>query len=116
MKSYEYYDHYIGMTLNAGDESQDMERLFFDLEAEDINPTSEFANYVEAVIEQGAPEDNEKEVAVQALLYFLCETMGENFVEDEFEADSFSISFEGEVLYTATCAEYVEYCESKGWI
>ena len=116
MKCYEYYDHYIGMTLNAGGESQDMKRLFWDLEAEDLNPATEFANYVEAVIEQGAPEDNEKEVAVQALLYFLCETMGENFVEDEFEADSFSISFEGEVLYTATRAEYVEYCENKGWI
>ena len=41
---------------------------------------------------------------------------GETEAEDEFEADSFSISFEGEVLYTATSAEYVEYCESKGWI
>ena len=116
MKCYEYYDNYIGMTLNAGDVSWDMDRLFMDIAAEDISPASEFAAYVEAVIEQGVPEDNEKEVALQALLMFLCEYMGENFVEDEFEADSFSISFEGEVLYAATCSEYVEYCESKGWI
>ena len=84
--------------------------------SEFIQPASEFAAYVDAVIKQGVPEDNEKEVAVQALLMFLCEHLGENFVEDEFEADSFSISFEGEVLYAATCSEYVEYCESKGWI
>lgn len=116
MKCYEYYDNYIGMTLNAGDKSEDMSDLFAEIEAEGISPASEFAAFVEAVIEQGAPEDNEKEVAVQALLYFLWQTMGENFVEDEFEADSFSISFEGEVLYAATCSEYVEYCESKGWI
>lgn len=116
MKCYEYYDNYIEMTLKAGDESQNMEDMFFEIAAADISPASEFAAYVEAVIEQGVPEDNEKEVALQALLMFLCEHLGENFVEDEFEADSFSISFEGEVLYTATCAEYVEYCESKGWI
>ena len=116
MKPWEYYDNYIEMTLNAGDETRSMEWLFEDLEDEDISPASEFANYVEAVIEQGVPEDNEKEIALQALLMFLCESLGENFVEDEFEADSFSISFEGEVLYAATCSEYVEYCESKGWI
>lgn len=116
MKLWEYYDNYIGMTLNAGDESQDLEWLFAEVEDAGISAASEFASYAEAVIKQGVPEDNEKEVAVQALLYFLCEHLGENFVEDEFEADSFSISFEGEVLYTATSAEYVEYCESKGWI
>ncbi|MBO5135037.1 MAG: hypothetical protein J6C15_07810 [Bacteroidaceae bacterium] len=116
MKPWEYYDNYIGMTLKAGDETRDMEWLFLEIEDEGISAASEFAAYVDAVIKQGVPEDNEKEVAVQALLMFLCEHLGENFVEDEFEADSFSISFEGEVLYTATCAEYVEYCESKGWI
>ena len=116
MKSYEYYDNYIGMTLNAGDKSEDMPDLFAEIEDAGISPAAEFAAFVEAVIEQCVPEDNEKEVAVQALLYLLCETRGENFVEDDFEADSFSISFEGEVLYAATCSEYVEYCESKGWI
>ena len=116
MKPWEYYDNYIGMTLKAGDESQDLEWLFAEVEDAGISAASEFAAYVDAVIKQGVPEDNENEVALQALLYFLCEHLGENFVEDEFEADSFSISFEGEVLYTATSAEYVEYCESKGWI
>ena len=116
MKPWEYYDNYIGMMLKAGDETRDMEWLFLEIEDAGISPASEFAAYVDAVIKQGVPEDNEKEVALQALLMFLCEHLGENFVEDEFEADSFSISFEGEVLYTATCAEYVEYCESKGWI
>lgn len=116
MKLWEYYDNYIKMTLKAGDKTEDLEWLFADIEAEGISAASEFVAYVEAVIKQGVPEDNEKEVALQALLYFLCETMGENFVEDEYEADSFSISFEGEVLYAATCSEYVEYCESKGWI
>lgn len=116
MKPWEYYDNYIGMTLKAGDKTRDMEDLFLDIEAAGISAASEFAAYADAVIKQGVPEDNEKEVAVQALLMFLCEHLGENFVEDEFEADSFSISFEGEVLYTATGDEYVEYCESKGWI
>ena len=116
MKCYEYYDNYIEMTLNAGDVSWDVEDILLDIAAADISPASEFAAFVEAVIEQGVPEDNEKEVALQALLMFLCEHRGENFVEDECEADSFSISFEGEVLYAATCSEYVEYCESKGWI
>ena len=116
MKPWEYYDNYIEMTLKAGDETRDMEWLFLEIEDAGISPASEFAAYVDAVIKQGVPEDNEKEVALQALLMFLCEHLGENFVEDEFEADSFSISFEGEVLYTATGAEYVEYCESKGWI
>ena len=116
MKPWEYYDNYIKMTLKAGDKTQDLEWLFADIEAEGISAASEFACYVDAVIKQGVPEDNEKEVALQALLYFLCEHFGEDFVEYEYEADSFSISFEGEVLYTATGSEYVEYCESKGWI
>ena len=116
MKPWEYYDNYIGMTLKAGDKTQDMEDLFLEIDDAGISPASEFAAYVDAVIKQGVPEDNENEVALQALLYFLCEHLGENFVEDEYEADSFSISFEGEVLYTATGSEYVEYCESKGWI
>lgn len=113
MKPWEYYDRYVEMTIEAGDETRTMEWVFEDLEDEGISPAAEFASYVEAVIEKGTPEDNEKEVALQALLLFLCEHF---VIEDEFDADSFSISFEGEVLYTATCAEYVEYCESKGWI
>ena len=116
MKPWEYYDNYIEMTLKAGDKTEDLEDLFLEIDAAGISPASEFACYVDAVIKQGVPEDNEKEIALQALLMFLCEHLGENFVEDEFEADSFSISFEGEVLYAATCSEYVEYCESKGWI
>ena len=116
MKPWEYYDNYIEMTLKAGDKTQDLEDLFFEIDVAGISPASEFACYVDAVIKQGVPEDNEKEIALQALLMFLCEHLGENFVEDEYEADSFSISFEGEVLYAATCSEYVEYCESKGWI
>ena len=116
MKCYEYYDNYIEMTLNVGDKSEDMSDIFFEIEAADISPAAEFAAFVEAVIEQGVPEDNEKEVALQALLKFLCQNLGENFVDDMCEADSFSISFEGEVLYAATSSEYVEYCESKGWI
>ena len=89
MKPWEYYDNYIKMTLKAGDKTQDLEDLFFEIDVAGISPASEFACYVDAVIKQGVPEDNEKEVALQALLYFLCEHLGENFVEDEFEADSF---------------------------